>query len=167
MFSILKKSREEKVKELYAFASGETLPLEQVKDPVFASKALGDGIAILPKEEIITAPCDGVIIATMDGSRHAVGMRLNNGAEILVHEGIETVNMNGKGFIGLVEKNQKVKKGDPIIQFSKKAVMDAGYEYICVLIVTNPDECPTVRFHYGVEVIQNEGKILEFDESAR
>ncbi len=163
MFSFLKQ-KEEKVKKLVAFASGRTIPLDKVNDPVFSGKALGDGIAILPDEEVITAPCDGEIAVIMNGSRHAVGMRLNNGAEILIHEGIETVNMNGKGFVGLVEKGQKVKSGDPIIQFSRQAVLDAGYEYVCVLVITNQSECPAVTYHYDIDVIQKEGVILEFAE---
>lgn len=164
MFSFFKQ-KEEKVKELVAFASGKTIPIDRVNDPVFSSRALGDGIAILPEEEIITAPCDGEIIAIMDESRHAVGIRLNNGAEILIHEGIETVNLRGKGFAGLVEKGQKVKSGDPIIQFSRQAVLDAGYEYICILVITNQNECPHVTYNYETDAVQKETVILKFAES--
>ena len=84
----------------------------QVNDGVFSAKIMGDGIAIIPENEVLTAPADGEITVVMDGSFHAVGMRLDNGVEVLLHIGVDTVGMNGEGFKPYVTVGDKVKTGD-------------------------------------------------------
>ena len=102
MFSFFKKKQapaeENKPFVVKAYLSGKVVPIEEVKDEVFSSKALGDGLAIEPEENVIVAPCDATVSVLMEGSRHAVGLTLANGVEILIHEGIDTVNMEGDGF---------------------------------------------------------------------
>ena len=99
-----------------AFLTGKVIPIEEVNDGVFSAKIMGDGIAIIPENEVLTAPADGEITVVMDGSFHAVGMRLDNGVEILLHIGIDTVNLEGKGFTCFVENGQSVKKGDKMLE---------------------------------------------------
>ena len=93
MFSFFKKKQapaeENKPFVVKAYLSGKVVPIEEVKDEVFSSKALGDGLAIEPEENVIVAPCDATVSVLMEGSRHAVGLTLANGVEILIHEGIE------------------------------------------------------------------------------
>lgn len=102
MFSIFKNkensAEENQTPVLKAYLSGKVIPIEEVKDEVFSSKALGDGLAIEPEGNIVTAPCAATVSLLMDDSRHAVGLTLSNGAELLIHEGIDTVNMQGDGF---------------------------------------------------------------------
>ena len=105
--------------DLTTVVAGKVIPLEQVEDEVFSKKLMGDGIAIIPDEEVVHAPADGVIAVTMDDSRHAIGLKLDKGGEVLIHVGIDTVQMNGAGFEYLVEKNQAVKAGQPLLKFSK------------------------------------------------
>ena len=100
MFSFFKKKQapaeENKPFVVKAYLSGKVVPIEEVKDEVFSSKALGDGLAIEPEENVIVAPCDATVSVLMEGSRHAVGLTLANGVEILIHEGIDTVNMKAQ-----------------------------------------------------------------------
>ena len=102
MFSIFKNkensAEENQTLVLKAYLPGKVIPIEEVKDEVFSSKALGDGLAIEPEGNIVTAPCAATVSLLMDDSKHAVGLTLSNGAELLIHEGIDTVNMQGDGF---------------------------------------------------------------------
>ena len=89
------KKRQKKGLELKAYVSGKVIPITQVADPVFSSGALGDGIAIRPEEDLITAPCDGEVSMVAD-TGHAMGITLDNGAQLIIHIGLDTVEMNGK-----------------------------------------------------------------------
>lgn len=163
MFSFLKKkSRNEETEELKAFASGKVIPIEEVKDDVFSQRVLGDGIAIEPVNTMITASCSGEISVIMEDSKHAVGMKLDNGAEILLHEGIDTVNMNGEGFEVFVKVGQRVSAGDKLLKFNPELINQRGYQITCILIITNSDEHPVKEHITGIDAIQNETTILKF-----
>ena len=122
MLFFKKKEKEEPVKELKAFVSGKVIPVTEVSDQVFSSKALGDGVAIEPIEETITAPCAGTVSMIAEDSNHAIGMTLNNGAEILMHIGLDTVNLNGEAFHLLVKVGDKVNQGEKMIEFDKAMI---------------------------------------------
>lgn len=164
MLSFLKKN---KVAEpanpnvLVAFLSGKVLPMEEVKDPVFSSKMLGDGLAIEPSSELIIAPCDGVISTIMETSKHAVGITAANGMELLIHEGIDTVALNGEGFELYVKEGDTVKAGDKLIRFDSKLIKSRGYQTCCVLAVTNSDDYPDMRLHTGIDAIAGETVLVE------
>lgn len=125
--------------DLTQVVAGDVVALENVQDEVFSKKLMGDGIGITPSSEIIYAPTDGVIAVTMDDSRHAIGIKAANGSDVLIHVGIDTVQMGGKGFEYLVEKGQTVRKGDKLMQFSKKEIKDAGKldTVVCVVLGGN------------------------------
>ena len=133
-----------------------------MKDEVFSSKALGDGVAIEPEENIIVAPCDGVISVVMEDTRHAVGLTLNNGAEILIHEGLDTVEMNGEGFELFVKAGDKVKAGDRLLKFDAELIKDRGFEKTCVIILTNTEDFPDVSFLSGMHAEQNQTAVIRF-----
>ena len=163
MLSFLKKkNQEETVKKLKACVSGSVLPITEVKDEVFSSKALGDGGAIEPEENIIVAPCDGVISGVMEDTRHAVGLTLNTGAEILIHEGLDTVEMNGEGFELFVKAGDKVKAGDRLLKFDAELIKDRGFEKTCVIILTNTEDFPDVSFLSGMHAEQNQTAVIRF-----
>ena len=116
MFSFLKKKSIASPAPftLKAFVSGNVIPIEEVKDPVFSGKMLGEGLAIEPTDEWILAPCDGVISTVMEDSRHAVGITASNGMELLIHEGIDTISLNGEGFTLCVKEGYSVKAGEKL-----------------------------------------------------
>lgn len=154
--------KEEPVKSLKAFVSGKVISITEVNDQVFASKALGEGVAIQPAAQTITAPCDGVISVIAGDSKHAIGMTLNNGAEILLHIGLDTVSLNGEGFRVFVKEKDKVKQGDRLMEFDRELIEAKGLETTCILVLTNSDEYPNAEYLSGMEATQNETEICRF-----
>ena len=128
---------------LAACLTGTVVPLAEVKDEAFASSALGDGIAIEPAVGELVAPADGEISSTFD-THHAVGMTTVDGAELLMHIGIDTVKLGGKHFTYLVNEGDKVRKGQPLIRFDIEAIKAEGYPVTTPLIVCNTDEYAAV-----------------------
>lgn len=127
--------------KLYAPVNGQTLPLTEVKDEVFSSEAMGKGLAFVPSEGLLRAPADGTVVLVFPIG-HAIGMQTAAGAEILMHIGMDTVNLQGKGFETLVEKGQAVKAGDPLVKFDLAAIKQAGYDPTMPMVVTN-----SVKYH--------------------
>lgn len=155
-------SRKIKKQELKAFADGEIISIEEVEDPVFSTKMLGDGIAIIPNNGILTAPADGNIILIMDKTYHALGMRLNNGMEILLHIGIDTVKMCGKGFKPLVSSGDVVHTGDKLIQFDPKEIELCGFSKIIIMVITNSNDFPGISFINNGQAKSNETIVCRY-----
>lgn len=128
---------------LSACLNGTVVPLAEVKDEAFASGALGDGIAIEPIDGELVAPADGEISSTFE-THHAVGMTTVDGAELLMHIGIDTVKLGGRHFTYLVNEGDKVKKGQPLIRFELEAIKAEGYPVTTPLIVCNTDDYAAV-----------------------
>lgn len=162
MLSFFKKKKDEaSANEVKAFLSGKVIPIEEVADPVFSGKMLGDGLAIEPTSELIVAPCDGVISTVMPDSKHAVGITAANGMELLIHEGIDTVSLNGEGFELYVNEGDKVKAGDKLLKFDAEFIKSKGFQITCILAVTNSDDYPNMKKHTGIDAVVNETLILE------
>lgn len=128
---------------LSACLNGTVVPLADVKDEAFASGVLGDGIAIEPSDGELVAPADGEISSIFE-THHAVGMTTADGAELLMHIGIDTVKLGGKHFTYLVNEGDKVKKGQPLIRFELEAIKAEGYPVTTTLIVCNTDDYAAV-----------------------
>ena len=122
--------------------TGEAVPLSETGDPAFAAEALGKGIAVKPSEGKVFAPCDATVSAVMG---HAVGLECDNGADLLIHVGIDTVNLDGKHYTGHVEEGQRVKAGDLLLEFDIAAIEKEGYKTITPVIVTNSDDYAQVE----------------------
>lgn len=129
----------ETVKTVASPLIGQVIPLSEVNDPVFASEAMGKGCAVIPTEGKVYAPFDGTIVGLLD-SHHAVGMESENGIEILVHIGMDTVKLNGKHFTCHIEDGQHVKKGQLLLEFDIEAIKNEGYEVVTPVVITNSDE---------------------------
>mgnify|MGYP000932616369 CR=1 FL=1 len=129
---------------LSACLNGTVVPLADVKDEAFASGVLGDGIAIEPSDGELVAPADGEISSTFE-THHAVGMTTADGAELLMHIGIDTVKLGGKHFTYLVNEGDKVKKGQPLIRFDLEAIKAEGYPVTTPVIVCNTDDYAAVE----------------------
>ena len=119
---------------IYAPVKGEVLPISESADEVFASKAMGDGVAINPTEDMMYAPADGTISLVFP-TGHAVGITLNNGVELLIHAGIDTVKMEGEGFKNFVAVGDTVKKGDKLLSFDRNLIVEKGYQTQTMLLV--------------------------------
>ena len=125
--------------EIVAPITGEVVDYTEIPDGAFASGALGNGVGIKPDTETVVSPFDGEIVSVVD-SKHAVGIAGENGVELLIHVGIDTVQMNGDGFECYVGMGDKVKKGDKLVSFSRDKIAAAGYSDMVVVLVTNSFE---------------------------
>ncbi|MGG5372995.1 sucrose-specific PTS transporter subunit IIBC [Enterococcus sp. AZ196] len=121
---------------LAAVVAGKVVPLKEVNDPVFATEMMGKGIAIAPDSNQLFAPTDGVLTVMYD-SKHAYGIQADSGAEILIHIGIDTVNLAGKFFSTNKKKGERVKKGELLGTFDREAIKNAGYDDTVMILVTN------------------------------
>ena len=137
--------------EFKAFLDGEVISLKDVGDGVFSEGIVGEGMAIRPRSETLIAPVSGRITMLMEDSRHAVGMTLSNGVELLLHVGVDTVDMQGDGFTYLVKNGDVVKAGTPLLTFSKEKIKAAGHPDVTVCVVTNKNGVETFAFHAGME----------------
>ena len=123
-------------KEIKNPISGRVLPLSKVEDAVFSSGAMGDGIAIDPTDNKVYAPFDGSVEFIAD-TKHAVGLKSDDGVELLIHVGMDTVKMNGKGFDVKTKVNQRVKEGDLLLEFDRNEIQKEGYSLITPVVITN------------------------------
>ena len=157
-----KKLKNEDKKTVTAFLSGKVIPLKEVGDGVFSEGIMGDGFAILPETETLYSPVDAEITVLMEDSRHACGLRLDNGMEILLHIGIDTVSMNGDGFAYLVQEGEKVCAGTPLIRFDRKKIKEAGHPDVTVCIITEQGNAENVHFYTGIQAEANKTIVAEF-----
>ena len=142
MFSFFKKQKPSSTHTnafpLLSPLDGRAVPIEEVPDPTFSEKILGSGIALVPDSCVLMSPADGVIDSIPD-TCHAVMMTADWGGELLMHIGIDTVELKGQHFRALVDAGDRVKAGQPLIEFDRAAITGAGYEIITPVIVTNSD----------------------------
>lgn len=132
------KKEENSKNELKAFLTGKVIDLKEVNDGVFSEGMMGEGIAIIPESDIVYAPADGTVSVLMQSSKHACGLKLDNGAELLLHIGLDTVGMQGDGFNYLVSQGEKVKAGTPLIQFDRDKIKAAGHPDTTICVIVDP-----------------------------
>lgn len=136
------KAEEKKNNQVFAPVAGQSVPLSEVPDPTFSEGMLGNGIAIVPADGKVYAPCDATV-DMMFTTGHAVSLVADFGAEILIHVGLETVGLEGKCFTVHVENGQKVKKGDLMIEADLEGIKAAGLNTITPVLICNSDDYPT------------------------
>ena len=139
------------IKEIKSPISGKVIELEKVNDPVFSSGAMGKGVAIEPIDNKVYAPFDGVIEFIAD-TKHAIGLLSEDGVEVLIHVGMDTVKMNGKGFDVKTKVNSKVKAGDLLLEFDKSVIEKEGYSLITPIVITNADNYEDKQLNINKEV---------------
>jgi PTS system D-glucosamine-specific IIA component/PTS system glucose-specific IIA component len=160
MFNFFKRNSNKEVK-LIAPITGNTIDLSSVPDQVFSQKFAGDGIAINPTGDIIVAPADGELSLVFK-TLHAFAMTLSNGAEILVHIGIDTVSLNGEGFEQLAQAGTTVKAGTPIIKINRDFILNKGFSLITPVLVTNMDNVKGLKANVGINVTAGKDDIVTF-----
>ncbi|WP_066070429.1 PTS sugar transporter subunit IIA [Neobacillus soli] len=141
MFGFLKgkeknNSKEINEQEFIMPIEGEIIPITEVEDPVFSEKMMGDGFAIIPENGLVVSPVDGEIMNVFP-TKHAIGIKSKKGFEILIHVGLETVNLKGEGFTVLVEEGKKVTKGKELLRFDLEYIKKAAASSVTPVIFTN------------------------------
>lgn len=162
MFKKLFGKKEEPVKTIQILAplSGNAVNLDSVPDPVFSEKMMGDGIAIEPSEGIVVSPVDGEIMQIFP-TKHAVGIRAKNGAEILIHIGLETVSLKGEGFETHVQQGDSVKAGDKLVSFNMATISEKAKSTVTPIIITNTDQAASLNLLTEGKVERGSTPILE------
>ncbi|MGG7079426.1 PTS sugar transporter subunit IIA [Clostridium sardiniense] len=161
MFGLFKKNKKEESLNFVAPVSGKAVDLSEVPDPVFAQKMAGEGLGIDSTGDIIVAPCDGELTLVFK-TKHAFAMTLDNGIEVLVHIGIETVSLNGEGFEQLAEQGTRVKAGTPIIKIDREFIKNKGLSLVTPVLITNPDTVKSLDVKTGMDVVAGETVVLEY-----
>ncbi|OLS02787.1 PTS sugar transporter subunit IIA [Tissierella creatinophila] len=136
--------------ELFNPVDGEVVSLEKVPDEVFSQKMLGDGFAIMPTGEKIYSPIGGEI-KVLFPTLHAISIESKEGLEILIHIGIDTVELDGKGFESNIKLGDQVKAGDLLVSFDKNIIEDSGKDTITPIVITNMDQVKELNIEYGIK----------------
>lgn len=145
MLSLFRKSS---AVELKSPVAGKAKELSKIQDPVFSSKIMGEGIAIEPSEDMLYSPANGVVSHVFP-TKHAVGIVTDEGIEVLLHIGIDTVGLKGEGFESFVRENDRVKVGDRLISFDIDTIKSKAKSTTTVMIITNMDIVESIDFKYG------------------
>lgn len=151
------------VKELKSILDGKVIPIEEAPDDVFSQKIMGDGVAIEPANTVVTAPADCDVSVVMADTGHACGLTLPNGVELLIHVGVDTVDMGGDGFKLLVNEGDHVKAGQKLIEFDPEKIKAAGHPCTTMLIVTAEGSAANIRMHSGMDAKAGETTVILWD----
>ena len=141
--------------------SGRVIPMEEIPDQVFSQGILGEGVGIEPTGNVVVAPADATVCSVIEDSRHAVGLTLDNGAELLIHVGIDTVSMNGDGFQLHVKEGDRVRLGDKLITFDPDKIKAAGHPTTTAFLVTDPGDL-TPTFETNVDAQAGQTVVIRF-----
>ena len=138
-------------KQILAPVSGRVVPMSEVNDPTFSQEILGKGVAVVPSEGKVVAPASGEVVVMFE-TKHAVSIRTEDGAELIIHIGLDTVNLRGEHFTAHVAQGDHVKAGDVLVEFDMEAIKEAGYDVITPIVVCNTPVFPNMVCHTGMEV---------------
>lgn len=142
---------------------GDVVPLSEIKDEVFSTGSMGKGVAIDPECDLVKSPANGEIIMAYP-TGHAIGLRSEDGAEVLIHIGMDTVNLNGKGFELKVKQGDKVSIGDSLVKFDRQTIHEAGYSTIIPMVITNTNKYHDIKvlvhgkINYNQELLELDGR---------
>ncbi|GGG85249.1 PTS glucose transporter subunit IIA [Staphylococcus pragensis] len=146
--------------EIYAPLTGEYVKIEDIPDPVFAQKMMGEGFGINPSEGEVVSPIEGKVDNVFP-TKHAIGLKADNGLELLVHIGLDTVQLDGQGFEILVNSGDTVKVGDPLLKFDLEYIRKNAKDVISPIIITNSDQTESIHFDDVQAVVKGETKVID------
>lgn len=158
MFGFFKK----KELQILSPMNGKAIPITEIEDDAFSEKMLGDGVGIIPTDGMVVAPVDGEVIQIFD-TLHAYGIRTNDGVEILIHIGLNTVELKGKGFKAFVKTGQKVKLGEKIAEVDIDLIKKEGYLVQTPIVITNMDIIKETKCNYG-EVQAGKSVVISYNK---
>ena len=154
MFGFLKR----KVRDVNAPVDGQIVPLESVPDDVFSQKMVGDGVAIIPVTNMFTAPIDGVV-SKIFSTNHAYSIKSEKDLEVMVHIGLDTVALDGKGFTRIANEGDAVKAGDVIIEVDLAYISEHAKDIITPIIITDESDVKTIEKNFSI--VKSQDKIME------
>ncbi|MDE5412074.1 PTS sugar transporter subunit IIA [Alkalihalobacterium chitinilyticum] len=161
LFGLDKKKEIPTEEVLHSPMNGTYVKVEDVPDPTFAQKMIGDGFAVEPSNGEVVSPVEGEIIQVFP-TKHAIGIRSLSGAEVLIHIGIETVNMKGEGFEVFVKEGDKVQVGTKLVEFSLDLIKEKAASTITPIVITNADQVQSLKLEPVSEVVAGKTPIATF-----
>ncbi|MFV8829422.1 PTS sugar transporter subunit IIA [Alkalihalobacterium sp. APHAB7] len=165
LFGLDKKKEIPTEEALHSPMNGTYVKVEDVPDPTFAQKMIGDGFAVEPSNGEVVSPVEGEIIQVFP-TKHAIGIRSLSGAEVLIHIGIETVNMKGEGFEVFVKEGDKVQVGTKLVEFSLDLIKEKAASTITPIVITNADQLQSMKLEQVSEVVAGKTPIATFSMKA-
>ncbi|KOS23684.1 PTS glucose transporter subunit IIA [Bacillus anthracis] len=157
LFGLGSKTNEETI---VAPLTGAVKNIEEVPDPVFAGRMMGDGFAIDPTEGVVVSPVDGEIVHLFP-TKHAIGIQSEGGTEILIHFGFDTVKLDGEGFEAHVSEGQAVKAGDKLISFDLELIREKAKSTITPIVITNTDAAESIKTTVGVTATKGSTEVMK------
>ena len=156
------KKKEKQNKVLSSMANGKSVAIEDVPDEVFSTKMMGDGIAVIPDDGKIYAPCNGKISMVMDNTKHALGIETEDGMELLIHVGLDTVNLMGEGFVTHVSAGDSVETGELLISYDKTDFVTKGINDITMLVIVENGGHEITKYNINENVHIVESPLIEY-----
>ncbi|MCD8905044.1 PTS glucose transporter subunit IIA [Staphylococcus chromogenes] len=162
MFKKLFGKGNEASKEIEVFTpiSGDYVKIEDIPDPVFAQKMMGEGFGVKPSEGVVVSPISGVVDNVFP-TKHAIGLKADNGIEVLVHIGLDTVQLNGEGFKTFVESGDHVNVGDKLVEFDMNYIDEHAKSTISPVIITNTDQTEQLEILDATTLTKGETKVID------
>lgn len=159
MFNLFKKNKK-LAGVIMSPVNGKCIDLIEVPDKVFSERMIGDGVAFIPNDDIICSPCIGTVVM-IAATSHAIGIKSRE-IEILIHIGLNTVELNGEGLEVLVKKNQRVKLGTPLLRVDRKLMQEKSIDLTTSMIITNSDDFSLEFKNIGQEVERSNSKVIKY-----
>lgn len=162
MFGLFKKKKKEtNPKGFYSMVSGTSMDITEVDDEMFAGKLLGDGIAVKPSDDLFVAPCNGTITTVMD-SKHAIGLEDENGVQVLIHIGLDTVTLNGEGFEVYCKVGDKVQVGAPLVKVDRKLLQEKNIPDVTMMVFIELNGHEITTYHTNETVAGGKNLLIEY-----
>lgn len=161
MFGIFKNKKNKEVKGFYSIVDGESIDLTNVEDDVFSNKILGDGIAVRPKSNTVVSPCEGEVTLVSD-TKHAIGLKNNDGVEVLIHIGLETVQLDGEGFEAFCKVGDKVKVGQKLVDVDRELLKQKNIPDVTMMVIVEQNGREISNYHTNKSVKSGEDLLIEY-----
>lgn len=156
-----KKNKEENIKGFYSIMDGESIDLSEVNDEMFSNKMLGDGIAIKPTSDIVVAPCNGEI-TLLSETKHAIGIKNEDGIEVLIHIGLDTVKLNGEGFEQLCSIGSKVEVGQPLVKVDRKFLKSKDIQDVTMMVFVEQNGYNISDYNINKSVESGKSLVIQY-----
>lgn len=165
MFGLFKKGKKEKVQKIkgfYSMIDGKSIDLSEVNDDMFSNRVLGDGIAVEPTSNVVVSPCNGKITLITD-TKHAIGIENEDGVQVLIHIGLDTVRLNGQGFECLCKVDDEVKVGEPLVNIDRELLKKENISDVTMMVLVEQNEYKLSACHTNELVNAGKSLLIEYE----
>ncbi len=162
MFGLFKKKKNKEIKGFYSIMNGKSIDLSQVDDEMFSNKVLGDGIAIEPTSSTVVSPCDGEVTLVSE-TKHAIGLKNQDGIEVLIHIGLDTVKLNGVGFKSLCEAGDKISVGQPLVNVDRDLLKEKNISDTTMMVLIEANGYKISNYHTDKVIESGKSLLLEYE----